>query len=525
MLVSLLLIFVFLAFVVLMYLKKISAMLALPLMALVFAVVTDLPREYILAIFLEEWRQRFGAAIMAAIFGSILALFIRNQGIAEALARYAAELGGERPRLLGLSMMFVTALLFISLHGLGAVIMVGSIILPMMMSAGIAPLTASIIMLLGLSMGGTLNLVNWQLYVSILDLPKATVRDFMIIMFALYAIAGFAFCWWSLRPSQLHRFWSEPALKPAPPLRRLTLLAPISPLLCVLLLQWPIVPSFVAGLLFTILVSTQAGQLALVSLLVLMVNLGVLSFYLPELAAQHVERGVSLLFAAASGVLALLPFILWTIFALWRVQRRGEGPRFFLAALVPIVPLLCIHFLGLDFVSAFLSGFLLAIVLTTRRETVQTFTKSTLDAFESVAPAVLLIIGIGILLATVSHENIRSALAPMLSKLTPQSPVIFVLMFGLLAPLALYRGPLNIWGMGSGLTAIFLGTGVLRPEVIMAVLASVSAVQAVCDPTNTHNAWIASQAKVETLDILRRTLPFIWLMSLVALTIAAALYY
>ena len=113
----------------------------------------------------------------------------------------------------------------------------------------------------------------------------------------------------------------------------------------------------------------------------------------------------------------------------------------------------------------------------------------------------------------------------MLSKLTPQSPVIFVLMFGLLAPLALYRGPLNIWGMGSGLTAIFLGTGVLRPEVIMAVLASVSAVQAVCDPTNTHNAWIASQAKVETLDILRRTLPFIWLMSLVALTIAAAFYY
>ena len=87
MLVSLLLIFVFLAFVVLMYLKKISAMLALPLMALVFAVVTDLPREYILANILEEGPQRFGAAIMAAICGSIVDFFIRNQGFAEALAR------------------------------------------------------------------------------------------------------------------------------------------------------------------------------------------------------------------------------------------------------------------------------------------------------------------------------------------------------------------------------------------------------------------------------------------------------
>jgi len=263
----------------------------------------------------------------------------------------------------------------------------------------------------------------------------------------------------------------------------------------------------------------------LFSLLLLMANLGLLSFYLPHLAAQHVEKDISIVQAAANGVLVLSPFILWTIFALWRVHRRGEGSRFYLATLVPIVPLLCIHFLRLDFVSAFLSGFLLAILLTIRRETVQTFTKSTLDAFESAAPAVLLIIGIGILLATVSHENIRAAFDPVMRRLTPQSPVLFVLMFGLLAPLALYRGPLNIWGMGSGLTAIFLATGVLRPEAIMALLASVSAVQAVCDPTNTHNVWIASQTKVETSDILRRTLPFIWPMSIVALTIAAILYY
>ncbi|MGH7496597.1 MAG: SLC13 family permease [bacterium] len=525
MLVSLLLILVFLAFVVLMYLKKISAMLALPAMALVFAVVTDLPTDYILKNMLEEGPQRFGSAIMAAIFGSMLALFIRNQGIAEALARYAAELGGERPRLLGLSMMFVTALLFFLLHGLGAVIMVGSIVLPLMMSVGIPPLTAATIMILGLSMGGTLNLVNWQLYVSVLGLPKATVRDFMIIIFALYVVVGTAYCWWSLRPSQLHRFWSEAAPRATMPLRRLALLAPVSPLLCVLILHWPIVPSFVAGLLFTLLVSTQPGQRALLSLLVLMANVWAISAFMPHLTALHVGEELAIWQAAVYGLLALLPFLAWTILALWRTQRRREEGRFTLAVLVPLVPLLLIHFLGLDSISAFLSGFLLAIVLTIRRETVQVFTKSTLDAFESAAPAVLLIIGIGILLTAVSHENVRVALDPIIAMLRPQSPITFVLMFGLLAPLALYRGPLNIWGMGSGLSAILLATGALRPEVIMAVLASVSAVQAVCDPTNTHSVWIASQTKVETLDILRRTLPFIWPMSIVALTIAAVLYY
>ncbi len=525
MLVSLLLIFVFLAFVVLMYLKKIPAMLALPVMALVFAVVTDLPRDYIVKNILEEGPQRFASAIMAVIFGSMLALFIRNQGIAEALARYAAELAGERPRMLGLSMMFVTALLFISLHGLGAVIMVGSVILPMMLSVGIPPVTVAAIMLIGLSMGGTLNLVNWQLYVSVLDLPKATVRDFMIILCALYALVGAAFCWWSLRPSQLHRFWSEATPKSAAPLRRLALLAPLSPLLCVLFLQWPIVPSFIAGIFFTLLVSTLAGQLALLSLLVLWANLAALSYYLPQWAAQHVAQEISLWQASANGILVLLPFLVWTILALWRTHRRREGVRFYLAALVPMVPLLFIHVLHLDFISAFLTGFLLAIVATIRRETVQTFTKSTLEAFESAAPAVLLIMGIGILLATVSHPSIRAALEPMMSRFAPKSPFAFVLIFGLLAPLALYRGPLNLWGMGSGLIAIFLATGVLGPQAIMAALGSVSAVQAVCDPTNTHNVWIASQTKVETLDILRRTLPFIWPMSIMALTIAAILYY
>lgn len=525
MLISLLLILVFLAFVVLMYLKKISAMLALPVMALVFAVLTDLPREYILKDILEEGPQRFGSAIIAAIFGSILALFIRNQGIAEALARYAAELGGERPRLLGLSMMFVTALLFISLHGLGAVIMVGSIILPMMMSAGIPPLTAAIIMLIGLSMGGTLNLVNWQLYVSVLGLPKATVRDFMIFLFALYALVGTAFCVWSLRASQLHRFWTEPGAKPPMPLRRLALLAPVSPLLCVLLLRWPIVPSFIAGLLFTLLVATQTGQLALLSLLVLLANLVALSHFWPDLAAQHMQQETSWGQAFSAGLLALLPFLLWTIFALARALHRREGARFYLAVLIPLAPLLLIHLLHLDVISAFFAGILLAIVLTIRQETVQNFTKSTLEAFESAAPAIALIMGIGILLATVSHESIRDALNPLLSRLTPQSPPAFVLTFALLAPLALYRGPLNLWGMGSGLAAILLATGAMRAEAIMAVLASVSAVQAVCDPTNTHNVWIASQTRVETLDILRRTLVFIWPMSVAALIVAAIFYY
>jgi hypothetical protein len=106
-----------------------------------------------------------------------------------------------------------------------------------------------------------------------------------------------------------------------------------------------------------------------------------------------------------------------------------------------------------------------------------------------------------------------------------QNGFLFVVIFSLMAPLALYRGPLNIWGMGSGVAAILLTTGALEPKAIMAMLMSVGALQGVCDPTNTANVWIANFAKVDTADILRSTIVYVWPLAVVALAIAAALYF
>lgn len=527
MFVPFLLLAIFFVFVVLLYLKRISAMLALPLMALLFAVVAKIPRADILERILEHGPLNFGPAIMAAIFGGMLALFIKNQGIAEAMVRYAAELGGERPLLLSFLLMMVTAVLFMLLGGLGTVIMVGSIVLPILLSVGVPPLTAACLMLIGLAMGGVLNLGNWQLYVSVLQLPQSVVQKFMIVLFALFFSTGTLFCFFSLRRSQLHRFWPavEKAQTPVMALHRLALLAPFTPLACALLLHWPIVPSFIVGLLFTLLVSSQSGQAAVLSLLILLVNLTLMAEFYPALSSTHAESRTDAVAAVANGILLLAPFLLWLLVALVVAHKRQSRWRTRAALLAPLLPLVLIHFTRMDMITAFILGMLLAIMLTVRRDTMQVFTKSVLEGFESAGPAVVLIIGIGMLYETVTHENLKHALAPLLAGLVPASPILFVLTFGALAPLALYRGPLNIWGMGAGFATIMLATSDLQPQAIMAVLASLGAVQGVCDPTNTHNVWIAAYAKVETLDILKRTIIFIWPMAIVALTIAAAMYF
>ncbi|UCC69697.1 MAG: citrate transporter, partial [Armatimonadota bacterium] len=85
-----------------------------------------------------------------------------------------------------------------------------------------------------------------------------------------------------------------------------------------------------------------------------------------------------------------------------------------------------------------------------------------------------------------------------------------------------YRGPLNIWGMGFGLATIMAAP--LGAPAVMAALFSVGQLQGVCDPTNTHNVWIANYVGVDVQRILRTTLLYVWAAAALGLIIAAFLF-
>ncbi|MDZ7364111.1 MAG: hypothetical protein ONB46_25860 [candidate division KSB1 bacterium] len=542
------LIAVFLLFTALMFSKRISAMLALPIMALLLAMIANVPRQYILQEILENCADPVIHALMATIFGGMLALLIKNQGIATVFMRMAAELGGDRPLPVAMSLLIATGILFTTLGGLGAVIMVGTIILPIMMSLGITPLTAAGVMLIGISMGGCLNISNWQLYISVLQVPLAQVQKFALVMAGLHLIVGLIFCAWSLRRSQLRRFWPAPSTT-APPdgppqVRRFALLTPLVPLLLVVvpemldaiqtdlalparldLPKWPIVPAFIAGLLFALLTANAEGEIALVSLTILFFNIWLYTKVAPASFQAHVGTETSAFHAIIGGTAAIILFLIWEIFAWIDAIRMRRSRRWRFGLLTPFVALFLHHILHWPPLSGFFIGAILALVVTARRDTVQTFTKSILESLETVAPAVILIIGIGMLLNAVKHDSIKAALQPFLLTLTPQSGILFVIIFTLLAPLSLYRGPLNIWGMGTGVGAILLTTGVMTPEAIMAMLIAVGAMQGVCDPTNTANVWTANFIRTDAVEILKKMLVYVWPMILAALTIAAFMYF
>jgi hypothetical protein len=210
--------------------------------------------------------------------------------------------------------------------------------------------------------------------------------------------------------------------------------------------------------------------------------------------------------------------------------------------LIPIVPLLLILVYDVPFIAAFMCGLLYALIATYRRGILNVTTRSLVEGSASVIPAVVLMVGIGMLLSAILgptrtgpgqywYEAVAVRewpvivdMKPLLEMIVPHSFLSYVFTFSLLGPLALYRGPLNVWGLGYGVGGILLATGV-PAGAVMGILMSLGIIQGVSDPTNTANVWIANEVRLDVNTILWRTLPYSWLVAIGGLIVAGIRFF
>jgi H+/gluconate symporter-like permease len=425
---------IFAIMAVLMYLNRLPAIVALPIMAIAIALAARVPWTD-LATIISDGTFLLHKAYATAILGSILAAVVSQTGVAETLVKKAAELGGDRPIALALVLTAVVAVLFTTLGGLGAVIMVATIVFPVLLAVGLPQLAVGCLFLLGMSLGGIFNLTNWQLYKETMGLSVGTILTFAVPLAALLAAATVVFAVVQLRPGRLRRYCQDPE-----PVRAVTfvpwysLLTPVVPLLLVL--------GFAAHNLLRKLLGAQA-----------------LGFEFPIVTAM----------------------VIGIAYGLVTASRPPQGR-------------------------------------------VQLLAKAVVDGIGGVAPAVALMLGIGILVKAVMHPQVLEEVRPLLGEILPSTRVGYVVVFTVLAPLTLYRGPLNVWGMGFGLAKMMAAAPGLGPAAIMAALLSVGQIQGVCDPTNTHNVWVANYVGVDVQRILRSTITYVWAAAALGLVVAAVLF-
>lgn len=196
--------------------------------------------------------EGWGSVLVNVVFGAWFGRVLLQTGIADALIRKAVELGGDKPVIICVLLSTVTTAIFSTLFGAGAVVAIGVIILPILMSLGI-PKTLSIgSFMLSVGAGMYLNPVLTGQFLAFFlgeDGKQLITYDdparlrWAGIGLAVQLIMVIVMCMFSLRKKKTVHAWSASAARKARPgyVPTVALIAPILPVLLLVVLNVPII--------------------------------------------------------------------------------------------------------------------------------------------------------------------------------------------------------------------------------------------------------------------------------------------
>ena len=420
---------IFAVFAVLMFTRKVPALLAVPTMAVLIAASVGTSFSDVLTKIISDGAVKLPAAYVAVFAGAMLGRVMMQTGIAEGIIKRAAEFGGEKPLVVAFGLMFVTAVLFTSLTGLGAIIMVGSLVLPIMMSLGVPRKLAGTFFLLAFATGFIFNISLIRFYREILgvaaDAPlPAEVVKFQLILLAVMTIGT---------------------------------------------------------VIYTVISAKRSPEMSLMT-------------------AQTKDEIVE------------------------KIDTKNAPLVSFLTPIIPLVLYFGFNQYGWKEIPSFLAGSIFGVLVTQPKRAIQTLVSSLIRGLEDGAPAAILMMGIGMLINALQLPAVKSAIEPFIKMLPVGSAWSYVLFFGLLSPLALYRGPFNLFGLGAGFFAIIAGAGILPAIAVLAAAMAIVQLQNVCDPTNTHNVWVANYVGVRVEEFTKSTILTMILICIIGLIFAAVLF-
>ncbi len=202
-------------------------------------------------------------------------------------------------------------------------------------------------------------------------------------------------------------------------------------------------------------------------------------------------------------VVPFIPIVLALVVALINIFRGSEAKQ--LTAFAPI-------FL---FVVGIFFGLLLTGNLKSYKKAVDATQKTLFNGISDVA----LLIGMLLVMNMFSTAANKlaapiftDALGSSLDWIT-KNPIIIVIIFMVLAPLALFRGPFMIWGSGIALASVlFPIIGSSTPLLLVLFYVQPVAIVAQACPTQSWGMWALSYSKYEPNIYIKTNLPWGWII-------------
>lgn len=368
--------------------------------------------------FLDMMKQVFqtgpegwGSTLVNVVFGAWFGRVILDTGIASTLIKKTTEMGGDRPAITCILLSIVTTAIFTSLFGAGAVVAIGVIILPILISLGIPKKCALISYTLSIGAGMFINPVLNAQYSGFF--PEFKISDNLAWGFSMLAIQ----------------------------------------------------------MVFTILV---------------------ILFYTRKSKMSQAWAAVD---------------------APTRKKLDFAPTASLISPIIPVVLNLC----GLPIIFGFLVGGFYALAvcgkLKSFKQACRLLNKNFFDGVVDAAPLV------GFLLVLPMFNQAANLCSPyfnaVLGGIIPDNKLVIVIIFAVIAPVGLFRGPLTLFGCGAALLGILSGMGLEVAFLAPLFIIPSTVMNVSCDITQSWIAWGIGYTKVPTRQFLTSGLICGWTLCVI----------
>jgi hypothetical protein len=232
------------------------------LSALAWAIIGHVPCMATVNDVIQKGAESYGPTAIVVIFGSWFGRMLVETGIAGSLIRRAAELGGDKPLITTILVSLVTTFIFTSTFGVGAVIAIGVIALPVLLSIGVAERIAVPVFTMSIGAAMYINQVLFKQIVMFFppDAVPFTGRYFkfgitaMVLSIAVIVLMLI----YNLAIRRQVKAWavSTPQVNvvhvPA-----IAYIVPIVPVLMAVIFQWPPLPGMILAIVLTLVTSRK----------------------------------------------------------------------------------------------------------------------------------------------------------------------------------------------------------------------------------------------------------------------------
>lgn len=362
----------------------------------------------------ESW----GATAVVVIFGSWFGQVLVKTGVAAKIIRLAVELGGDKPLVTTILISIVTGLIFTSTFGAGAVVAIGVIVLPILLSLGVPKPLAVSSYLMSVGSGMYVNIVLFKQMQGIFE-GFAYDGNYLKFGFTAMAVQIFVVIIMlavKLRKSAVSHAWAATAGKNSTgdDVPAIALITPILPVILAIAFNWQPIPSFIVSSFYALFVC------------------GKIKSY------KDCEKIISKTFYdGVVDVAALLGFLF-------------------------ILPMF-------NKVAGFDSVF-----------------------FQSILGGIM-----------------------------PSSPLLLCILFAIIAPFGLFRGPLTVFGAGAATLGILNGMGIFPVTLLFPLIYIPTITMNIsCCPTQSWNLWAINYSKSTTKDFLRSGVLWGWIICVINTAVA-----